>query len=293
MEISVKVRRLDEKFWKLPAQALAARLAGVAPRCGNKWGKEPGTAMVRLTRMSDIRGLWAIRTRTHSNGSHCVWLIDTVDNDVDEGISVAESLFWEGQARLCKEDDDKKFEELVVKPRVRRLVNQSINLHRELKSTTDDDVKKELDKKVKIISEKINDLEKLTIEDNDRKEEQKSNDWFLRKHEVVRRDGLNIDLHLVFGMNHMWLTDKEVSSLVVEWKGWNLLKRRFEAKNLTPEVMSVKRVDGGPVWEVLAAGGVASGLDETVLLYRVDTLPQALSSINNDELLLLVVCESM
>ena len=282
MKFLVKVRCLDEKFLKLPAQALPARLAGVAPRCGNKWGKEPGTAMVRLTRMSDIRGLWAIRTGTHSNGSHCVWLIDTVGNDLDEGISVAESLVWEGQARLCKEDGDKKFEELVVKPRVRRLVYESINLHRELKSTTDDDVRKELDEKVRIMSDKINDIEKLTIEDNDRKEDQPSKDWFLRKQEVVRRDGLKIDLHLVFGMNHVWLTDKEVSSLVIEWKGWNLLERRLKAKGLTPEVMSVKRVDGGPLWEVLAAGGVASGIDESVLLYRVDTLSQALTSINND-----------
>ena len=92
---------------------------------------------------------------------------------------------------------------------------------------------------------------------------------------------MKIDLHLVFGMNHVWLTDKEVSSLVIEWKGWNLLERRLKAKGLTPEVMSVKRVDGGPLWEVLAAGGVASGIDESVLLYRVDTLSQALTSINN------------
>ena len=280
-----KVRCLDAKFWKLPAQAVAARLAGVAPRCGNKWGKEPGTAMVRLTRMSDTRGLWAILTGTHSNGRHCVWLIDTAANHVEEGISVAESLVWEGQARLCKEEGDSKLEELVVKPRVRTLVSEAIHLHTQLKSATDTEERKQLEKKVKIMSDKINVIEKLVIEAPDRKEDQVSitdfdGNWCVRNQEVVRKDGLEIVLHLVLGMNHVWVTDKEVSALVIEWKGWNLLESRLKARGLSPEVMSVSREDDGSVWDVLMSGGVVSGPDVSVLLYRLDTLPQALTVIN-------------
>ena len=88
-------------------------------------------------------------------------------------------------------------------------------------------------------------------------------------------------LHVVRVEGDSWLSSAEVSSMVKEWQGWDLLERRLKAMHLKLEKLVVDK--GTDKWDWLVKGDVGGVKDkegdwmEEVRLYKLDTLPQVLS----------------
>ena len=89
-------------------------------------------------------------------------------------------------------------------------------------------------------------------------------------------------IHLVKDGGVSWLTSAEVSSLVREWRGWDLLDSRLRSKHL--QIDKVVVANGDAKWDILVKGEVEGlkdkdgKLKDEVSLYRVDSLPQVMTS---------------
>ena len=81
------------------------------------------------------------------------------------------------------------------------------------------------------------------------------------------------DIHLVKDGGVNWLASAEVSSLFREWRGWDLLDRKLRSNHLQLDK-----------WNILLRGEVEGlrvkegKLKDDVCLYRLDILPQVMSS---------------
>ena len=98
----------------------------------------------------------------------------------------------------------------------------------------------------------------------------------------ITTDWGSSDIHLVKDGGVSWRASAEVSSLVKEWRGWDLLDRRLRSKHLQLDKLVV--ANGDAKWDILVKGEVEGlkdkdgKLKDEVSLYRLDCLPQVMSS---------------
>ena len=85
---------------------------------------------------------------------------------------------------------------------------------------------------------------------------------------------------VVWAADQVWVACREVSLLVSEWRGYNLLEARLQAKGL--EVGHLRLGEGGQGWAGLLREGLVSPGQGPVLLYRLETLAGALAAISEE-----------
>ena len=84
-------------------------------------------------------------------------------------------------------------------------------------------------------------------------------------------------IHLVRLNRVSWITSFEVSSLIREWRGWDLLEKRLKTRHLKVDSLLVYR--GDETWQSLVVNEVQGLKDkqgefkDKVSLYRLDMLP--------------------
>ena len=84
-------------------------------------------------------------------------------------------------------------------------------------------------------------------------------------------------VHVVNCSRQVWVAAREVSSLVTEWRGWDLLEGRLLVRGLQPECWRLQ--EGQEGWAELEARGLATSGQGELLLYRVEALVSALAEI--------------
>ena len=262
-----KVRRLPPQFLCLPAQALRASLAGLRPRTGT-WGRQAGRALMRLAGHSDPRGIIAIQTGRSRSGRLSVWLVDTVRNNLPEGVWINHALVAEGHAEFTVVKD--RALEVVVKPRLCSLVREVLEAHRTV-------VGGGQVHRLAEIEGLISDMEALVVRPVGEVEARQEGDWRVEKMGTGRGGE---EVAVVWAADQVWVACREVSLLVWEWRGYDLLETRLQAKGL--EVGHLRLGEGGQGWACLLKEGLVSPGQGQVLLYRLETLPGALSVISQE-----------
>ena len=260
---------MPAEFRELPAQALPACLVGVQP-CSAGWGSAAAKALLALTGHSDERGVLALVTGRSSAGME-VWLVDTVRNDLPEGVWINDALVARGLARFC--GVGARSMEAVVKPRLKALVREALAIGDVLYLP-------EAQQSVTEMSSKIEDFHAMVqaVQGEESLINKTSKPFKTSRLKVAGVDGCETAVTVVLSSGRVWVEGREVSGLVPEWRGWHLLEARLRARGLHPDTRRVEEGEEG--WSILVAGGVVEQGQREVVLYRLDTLPLVLGTIS-------------
>ena len=103
-----------------------------------------------------------------------------------------------------------------------------------------------------------------------------SSDCLVEK-KAVTTDWGKTWIHVINVRGRSWVTSTEVSGLISEWRGWDLLEKRLKSKHLTVDRLIILK--GDETWKRLMEAEVEGLKDkhgeikEDVSLYRLDMLP--------------------
>jgi len=259
-------RQLIPEFHKLPCQAILGKLWGLLPVDGQKWSGSATKRILRLTKNSHQEPLQAI-VRGKEEDKLSMWLIDK------NGDGINELLVEEGFAKF--DYSDSHLQEVLSGERtdwnaeIHQLDTEILEFHKEVvKLCGDEDEGRiqdltgrahEHSRRLKVIEE--------AVEDSSCVVEKRS----------VLTDWGTAWIHLVRVNRVRWVTSFEVSSLIREWRGWDLLEKRLKTRHLKVDSLLVYR--GDEIWKSLVVNEVLGLKDkqgefkDKLSLYRLDMLP--------------------
>ena len=244
-------------------------------RHGGSWRKTAGEELVRLTRSQEGReGVLALCTGTGRTGRLSLWLVDTSREEVPEGVWIQDMLVAGGHAMFHPVDE--RCREVVLRPRLGALVSEALRLGARMEVGGLEE-RRELWGKVEAVSVMIGNLEAM-VTGSVSIQKERERGLRVEKRTVTRGStGEEMTVHVVNCSRQVWVAAREVSSLVTEWRGWDLLEGRLLARGLQPECWRLQ--EGQEGWAELEARGLATSGQGELLLYRVEALVPALAEI--------------
>jgi len=269
------VRHLASQFRCIPAQAVLAKLSGLVP-VGRKWSGGSSARILELTRNSHEQALQAI-IRDREGDKLALWLID------GSGVGINETLVEEGLAKYDPEDSHLQ-ESLKhgrnLEDERSNLVREVMHLQKEiLELSGGEEGKIDLLLRRALACEgRINQLEEAV--------EPSVSLLVVETHPVVTDWGSAVQLHVVRVGGECWVSGTELSGLVKEWRGWDLMERRLKSRNLMLDELVVDRKN--EKWDKLVEGEVVGLKDakgnwkEEVKFYKLNSIPAVFSGFEKE-----------
>lgn len=272
-----QARLLAPQFMNLPSQAMLAKLSGLLPADGKKWSGSSTKRMLRLTKDSHLAPLQAI-IRGKERGKLAVWLVD------NHGAGINELMVEEGFARY--DERDSALQEALtagnnsnVIAEITQLESVMLGLHKEVMRLCGSEQEEQ---DIRALLERATEQSKrLGIQEESLKLRRAESDCVTVEKKSVTTDWGSASIHLFRDGGVSWVTSAEISSLIREWRGWDLLEKRLVTKHLKLEKLVVKCGDGK--WNNMKDNKVEGLKDkkgefkEQVCLYRLDSLPKLFS----------------
>jgi len=253
-------RRLASDFIDFPAQAILSQLSGLLPPEGDKWkSKSAAVRMLKLTKNSHECGLKAIVLERQEKLS--LWLM----NNRDEGIN--EILVDETLAKFDKDNISLQSILSVHRDEIAILELEMVRLHTEIMALGESVTTEEIDKlysqvesysqRIKTFIEKHTDYTKMKIV-----QKSVATDW-----------GVAIIRIVCLEDGGKWIPSQDISSLISEWRGRDLMAWKLTSLYLHLDLKEVK--SGDLIWQRLVEND-ATGLSDCdkVVLYRLTDLPE-------------------
>lgn len=300
------LRYLPRKFGKLPGQAIEARLAGIKPEGGlRRFTKETSSRFLELVRMPpDVVGLVAVVRGLATKLT--LWLVDTTTNHLPEGVAVNQVLVDEGLAEpeVLVDDDpvlNQKRSSMnhlaplrrpVMSPKSNSMDFSSVktsipNLPQSNKSqiTAMEVIRSKMDPSTpctKGIVEQLNNLlqiNKMTKEMNPQKEDNvdPGDGQVIMENEIRPLSIAGYKVHMVLLDKAAWITSYQISQLIPNWKGRDILARMLKLKRMSVESLVVSSASHPNLYMELLEGGMGRSEGEEVRMYPLNSIPHILN----------------
>jgi len=263
-------RQLAPEFHYLPCQAILAKMSGLVPPDGKKWSGTSTARLLKLTRDSHLVPLQAI-IRGRERDKVAVWLIDKDGEGinellVDEGLANYDQKDCTLREAIVSEGKDREVEK-------KNLEEEIMKLQKIIMKLSGDEEERQIQEYIDKADDHSRRLKQL---------EEASKCSLLGPSCVVEKKAVTTDwgstwVHVIKVAGGSWITSTEVSSLIREWRGWDLLEKRLTTKHLEVDKLLIQKGDN--TWKRLIETEVEGMKDkrgelkEEVSLYRLDLLP--------------------
>jgi len=315
---------LLSQFCSLPAQALPAQLSGLASPLGSgSWPRSSGIRMLDLVIPAcENGGLVAKLVGWGQEGKLEVVLYDTVTNTEMHGVDLSNVLVGEGLARLVTKipKDIEYLEELKSLSDIQNQVHSLVSKY--LVTDPEDEVftrMTSLHSEYQVLLANLLSRSSKATQDQEKAIHQEA-PWCKTKGSrnqdpdpadcqdieagVVEDTSVTVipvsfasgdTLHGIRWRGYLWVTSAEISSLVPQWRGYDLLHIMLAKKKISLKFESVE-VDYSEeegLFQQMIAGEVRGLLTKSgklldrVILYKLDDLPDLLDvfNVNNSAVL--------
>ena len=167
--------------------------------------------------------------------------MDTARNNLPEGVWINHALVEEGHAEFTAVKE--RALDLVVKPRLCSLVKEVLEAHRAV-------VGGGQGHRLVEIERLISDMEAMLARPQaqggvEERLARPEGDWRVEKVGTGRGGE---EMAVVWAADQVWVACREVSLLVSEWRGYNLLEARLQAKGLEVGHLRLGEGGQGPPW---------------------------------------------
>jgi len=262
-------RQLSHEFHYLPCQAILAKMSGLVPPDGRKWSGTSTARLLKLTRDSHQAPLQAI-IRGREGDKVAVWLIDKDGEGVnellvDEGLAIYDQGDYTIREVLASEDKNRDEEKANLEAEIMKFhkVVMQLSGHEE-EWRVQEHLEKAQDHSRRL--EQLQGAIKCSLPGS-----------CVVEKKAVTTDWGNAWIHIIKVAGGSWIISTEVSSLVREWRGWDLLEKRLASKHLKLDKLIILKGDN--TWKILIDNEVEGMKDkkgefkDEVSLYRLDLLP--------------------